>query len=129
MKMITITRKTSVSGVMLISAKIDSPPSSSSSPPASGSFPIAIAVSLRASLGFVLVVASSTSALLAARGLRLAGLLEQELEELVGEELHLGRDAVRALAEEVEQDDGLDGDEDAGRGDDQGLRRSGPRPS
>src|SRR5262249_12432173 len=107
MKMMSMTRKTSVNGVMLISAKIASPPSS---PPASssGSFPIAIAIAFRAlgHLAGLLVIdrlaaiALVIAASLAAR-LALARLLEQELEELVGQELHLGRDAVGALAEEV----------------------------
>ena len=94
MKMITMTRKTSVSGVMLISAKIESPPSSSSPLPASGSFPIAIAVSLGASSAWCPVASSSSAScrLLRARRLRVAAAVEQELEELVGEELHLRRD-------------------------------------
>src|SRR4051812_33611173 len=102
MKMITMTRKTSVSGVMLISAKIESPPSSSPSPLTSGCFPIAIVSALRA-LGFGLGVGLHVVAVLlglARRG-ALGRRVEQELEELVGEELHLGRDPVRALAEEV----------------------------
>src|SRR6187551_2799368 len=104
MKIITSTRKTSVSGVMLISAKIESPPSS---PPASssGSFPIAIAITLRARLDVACLFVFGFDLLGAAR-LRIAGLLEQELEELVGQQLHFRCDAARALAEEVEQDDG-----------------------
>src|SRR5687767_4551367 len=98
MKMITITRNTSVSGVMLISAKIVSPPSSAAS--SSGSFPIAIAVTLHAGFPVVVVFALELG-LLGAAGMRIARLLEQQLEELVGKQFHLGRDAVRALAEEV----------------------------
>src|SRR5258708_4620884 len=123
MKMISRTRNTSVSGVILISAKIDSPPPSSPTASSSGSFPIAIAVAFRA-LGEVprlAVIALVVFALALAVGLGLAGGIEQQLEELVGEELHLGRDPVGPLAEEVEQDDRADGDADADRGDDQGL--------
>src|SRR5690606_29155950 len=126
MKSTTITRKTSVSGVMLISAKI-APPSSSPPPSSamSGCFPIAIAIAFRP-LGLLalrarLVLLGLGLALHLAR-LRVARLIEQELEELVGEQLHLRGDPARALAEEVEQDDRLDGDEDAGGRDDQRVR-------
>src|SRR5690242_12016378 len=101
MKMMTSTRKTSVSGVMLISAKIDSPPSSGTPSSASGSFPIAIAVSLRVCLlGLVLgldvdLVDVGPLGLLRAARLRIARALEEQLEKLVGQELHLDRDPVR----------------------------------
>src|SRR3954468_24396340 len=117
MKITTMTRNTSVSGVMLISAKMPSPPSSASSAE-SGSFPRAILTSLH--LGLDLGI---RRLLLAALGrLGVDRRVEQELEELVGEELHLGRDPRRPLAEVVEQDDGRDGDADTGGGHDQRLR-------
>src|SRR5881394_221250 len=125
MKMITRTRKTSVSGVMLISAKIDSPPSSSPPASESGSFPIAIALAfgLRFRFGGLVVgrVRRRRRALATCRQ-RVAWLLHQELEEFVGQKLHLRRDARGTLVEEVEQDDGLDGDENTGRSHHECLR-------
>src|SRR5664279_1102693 len=114
MKMTTITRKTSVSGVMLISAKIPSLASSASSPP-SGSFPSAIFLSFHLRVDFII----RWLLLLATARLRVLRCIEQQLEELVGEELHLRRDPARALAEVVEQDDRLDGDENTDRRHDQ----------
>src|SRR5262249_37255861 len=115
MKMITITRKTSVSGVMLMSANRPptlSPSSLTAASSDSGSFPIAIAFASRLRA----LVVASPAGLARRRG------LGQLLEELVGQELELGRDAAGPLVEEVEEDHGLDGDEDAGGGRDQRLR-------
>src|SRR5262249_20424121 len=92
MKMMSSTRKMSVSGVMLISAKIPPAPASSS-----GSLPSAIL------------------------GLRVVGQLAQRLEELVHQQLDVDRDAGEPLVEEVVEDDGLDGDGDAGGGGDERL--------
>src|SRR5688572_934669 len=94
MKMIRSTRKMSVSGVMLMSAKMPASPPVSSS----GSLPSAIP------------------------GLRLALGVAQRLEELVDEQLELDGDAREALVEVVVDDDRLDGDGDAGRGGDERLR-------
>src|SRR4051794_18217312 len=117
MKITTITRNTSVSGVMLMSANKLSPtapPPSSSSSPESGCFPIAIVIALRA-LVVGLVLLRLDPAVVRVGPLRLLarsvpGLFAQELEEFVGEELHLGRDPVRTLAEEVVHHDRGNGD-------------------
>src|SRR5258705_13185713 len=100
MKMMSITRNTSVSGVMLISAKMFSVPSSTPTS-SSGSFARAIAVLVAidafgalGALGGVVVV----FALALAARLRVARKLEQGLEGLVRGELYLRRESVAALA-------------------------------
>src|SRR5262249_15893349 len=90
MKMMRRTRKMSVSGVMLISAKRP-PPSPLSS---SGTLPTAIRTLLHSL---------------------------QRFDELLDEEPELDGDGGEALVEVVEDDDGDDGDEDAGRRRDERL--------
>src|SRR6185503_12773417 len=103
MKITTITRNTSVSGVMLISAKRPSLPSSSSPLLASGSFAAIVvllvaAIAVRGLAGLD-VIGGVVVLVGAPRPLRLGVLrgIEQQLEELVGEQLHLGRHAAGAL--------------------------------
>src|SRR5262245_49418674 len=109
MKMISMTRNTSVSGVMLISEKIGSsePPSTS----ASGCFPRAMPLAV-----LVGVAAGERARLLLGAGT----VLVEQLEELVGHHAQLDRGAGQPLVEEVVEDDRLDGDEDTGGG---GIQR------
>src|SRR5690242_1290421 len=106
MKMMRRTRKMSVSGVMLISAKTPSPPS----PSASGTLPIPMVsgrLPARFARGWSRVKSRQT--------------LSQKLDELVGQQPQLGGDPGQAGLKVVVENHCLDGDQNADRSGDQRL--------